>query len=252
MKWRDKVSFSRIYQPIHLAPLTTVQLDSDASHHLARVLRAKVGDGLILFNGQGGEYTAVITHIDKKRVEVNVLDFIPRDVESPIQIQLAQGIARGEKMDFIVQKAVELGVTKIIPLVTERCNVRLDKEREEKRLQHWQGVIISACEQSGRNAVPQLATATALDQWLASVPSSAYRFVLSPHVEKKLPVDVISAHSTIVLLIGPEGGLSDAEVALAIKNGFMPLNLGPRVLRTETATIAAIAALQARYGDFSD
>jgi len=238
----------RIYQPINLKINNIIQLDSNATHHLVRVLRAKVGDTLTLFNGRGGEYQAVISHIDKKRVEVNILSFSAREVESPIHIQLAQGIARGEKMDFIVQKAVELGVTAIIPLMTERCNVRLDKERFLNRLDHWQAVITSACEQSGRNRLPSLIEAKTFHEWLASVPADHYRFVLSPHVEKKWPADIPHA-SNIVILIGPEGGLSEAEVELAVKNGFMPLNLGQRVLRTETASIAAIAALQSRYGD---
>jgi 16S rRNA (uracil1498-N3)-methyltransferase len=243
-----KVSHPRIYQPVHLFPEAALKLDDKASHHLARVLRAKIGDSLLLFNGKGGEYTAEITHIDKKSVEVRVMAFLQREVESPIHIHLAQGIARGEKMDFIVQKAVELGVTSITPLVTERCNVRLDSEREEKRLQHWHAVVVSACEQSGRNRLPNLEKTAFLKDWLASAKGD-YRFILSPHVEKKLPATVIKEQATIVLLIGPEGGFSDEEVKLAVENGFMPLNLGKRILRTETASIAAITALQVRYGD---
>lgn len=245
------MSLPRIYQPVNLSTEASLLLDENASHHLARVLRAKVGDELVLFNGQGGEYRAVITRIDKKSVEVKVMTFNPREVESPIHIHLAQGIARGEKMDFIMQKAVELGVTRITPLVTMRCNVRLDSEREEKRLQHWQAVIISACEQSQRNQLPLLAPPILFKQWLPTV-KEEYRFVLSPHVEQKLPAIAMKEQATIVLLIGPEGGLSDEEVALAVANGFAPLNLGKRVLRTETATIAAIAVLQSHYGDFGD
>lgn len=243
------MSSTRIYQPVHLSTPSAIRLDDKASHHLSRVLRAKISDQLILFNGQGGEYSAVITHIDKQGVTVNVTAYISREVESPVNIHLAQGIARGEKMDFIVQKAVELGVSKIIPLVTERCNVRLDSEREEKRLQHWQAVVVSACEQSGRNRLPELAAPSSLKAWLPGV-NADYRFVLSPHVENKLPAVELPSNSSIVLLIGPEGGLSDQEVAMAVENGFQPLNLGPRVLRTETAAIAAVAALQFRYGDF--
>jgi 16S rRNA (uracil1498-N3)-methyltransferase len=242
---------TRLYQNIPLAPQTTIQLDAKASHHLARVLRAQVGDALVVFNGAGGEYPAVITHIDKKSVQVKLQDFSAREVESHLQIQLAQGIARGEKMDFIVQKAVELGVARITPLVTVRCNVRLKDERADKRQQHWQAVITSACEQSGRNRLPTLDAVTDFRDWVSNIQAD-YKFVLSPHVDKKLALTTIPADSRIVLLIGSEGGLSDEEVAMAIEHGFDPLNLGQRILRTETATIAALAALQARFGDFCD
>lgn len=242
----------RIYQPVSLVVGNTLELDSKAQHHLVHVLRASVGDVLTLFNGQGGEYTAHISRITKKSVEVMIQDFTPREVESPMHIQLAQGIARGEKMDFIVQKAVELGANSIIPLLTERCNVRLDKEREAKRLEHWQAVVISACEQSGRNRIPAVKAPALLEEWLANVPADSLRFVLSPHVTAKLPIITPPANGNIILLIGPEGGLSDKEVELAVLNGFLPLNLGKRVLRTETATIAAITALQLYYGDFGN
>jgi 16S rRNA (uracil1498-N3)-methyltransferase len=260
----------RIYQAIPLNVSATIRLDEKASHHLARVLRAKVGEELVLFNGQGGEYSAVIAHIDKKGVDVKLNEFVSREAESPLQIELAQGLARGEKMDFIVQKAVELGVAKILPVMTERCNVRLDVQREEKRLQHWQAVVVSACEQCGRNRLPQLEATVSLPEWLPKVEAD-YKFVLSPHLQNEI-VNVqtkaaalqelqnqapkrqnqapsLPANTRIVLLIGPEGGLSDQEVAAALAQGFLPLNLGPRILRTETASIAAIAALQARYGD---
>lgn len=241
---------SRIYQAVSLSLHSTIHLDQKASHHLTSVLRATIDDKLTLFNGQGGEYEAVITHIDKKGVDVEIKNFSSREAESPIQIHLAQGIARGEKMDFIVQKSVELGVTKIFPLITERCNVRLDSEREEKRLQRWQSIIISACEQSGRNRVPEIAVPMTLKAWLSNVKADKC-FVLSPHVQNKLLLDVSSSNASIALLIGPEGGLSDFEVETALQHGFLPLNLGPRVLRTETATISAITALQYRYGDIA-
>lgn len=242
------MSISRIYQPATLQPQSIIRLDDKASHHLARVLRAKKGDALILFNGQGGEYSAVITLIDKKGVEVEIQSFTAREVESPLTIHLAQGIARGEKMDFIVQKAVELGVSVISPLVTERCNVRLVQEREEKRLQHWRSVIVSACEQSGRNYLPTLTAPLSLKDWLITAKAD-FRFVLSPHVSQSLPAVSIPSDATVILLIGPEGGLSEAEVELAISHGFLPLQIGPRILRTETATIAAISILQSCYGD---
>ena len=180
------MSISRIYQPISLEVSTTIRLDEKASHHLARVLRAEVGDTLTLFNGEGGEYQAVIKKIDKKGVDVDVLSFLDREVESPVTICLAQGIARGEKMDFIIQKAVELGVNTIVPLITERCNVRLDTAREEKRLQHWRSVVISACEQSGRNRLPEVLAPVSLQTWLPTF-TADMRFILSPHHAEKIP-----------------------------------------------------------------
>src|SRR5581483_4142427 len=145
---------TRIYQPIPLAVQTTVTLDSQASHHLARVLRAAVGEAVTVFNGEGGEYHGTIAHIDKKNVTVALSEFRARDTESPLNVTLAQGISRGEKMDYTIQKAVELGVNRIVPVLTERCTVKLDPERREKRWQHWQSIVVSAAEQSGRNRLP--------------------------------------------------------------------------------------------------
>jgi 16S rRNA (uracil1498-N3)-methyltransferase len=239
---------ARIYQPGMLA-IGKLQLDEDASHHLARVLRAAIGDEIILFNGVGGEYHAVIRLISKKGVDVEILKFSERTAESPVDIYLAQGIARGEKMDFVIQKAVEMGVTQIYPVMTERCNVRLDPEREQKRLQHWQAVVVSACEQSGRNYVPIVHAPMKLNLWLESV-NADIKFVLSPHVENKLQ-EKMAQPASIAILIGPEGGLSDQEVSAASQHGFTALQLGPRVLRTETAALAALAVLQFQFGDFS-
>lgn len=242
------MSLGRIYQNAALQPGAVVDLDERASHYLARVLRARTGDSLILFNGQGGEYQAVIRRIDKKGVAAEIHVFTAFESESPIDIYLAQGIAKGEKMDFIVQKAVELGVRKIMPLVTERGNVRLDGERESRRLQHWQSVVISACEQSGRNHLPEVAAPAAYRDWLPQAEADL-RFVLSPHVADRLPDRQLPPRASVLLLIGPEGGLSAQEVEQAVQKGFLPLNLGPRVLRTETAALAAITAIQVKYGD---
>ncbi len=242
------MSLSRIYQPVPLALHATLKLDEKASHHLTRVLRFRVGDHLTVFNGMGGEYTAVITRMDKKGVDVSLTAFVDREIESPIRIYLAQGIARGEKMDFIVQKATELGVHAIVPLMTERCNVRLENEREEKRLRHWQLIAGNSCEQCGRNRLPQIMSPVLFEKWLPTVKADQC-FVLSPHVHNKLPATLLPPQASIVLLIGPEGGLSDPEIEAAMRQGFLPLNLGPRVLRTETAPLAAIAILQYCYGD---
>jgi 16S rRNA (uracil1498-N3)-methyltransferase len=169
-------------------------------------------------------------------------------VESFLKITLAQGIARGDRMDTIVQKAVELGVFDIMPLLTERCNVRLSGEREEKRLMHWQQIAVSACEQSGRNEVPMVHAPESYHSWLSST-HHEYGFVLSPHVSDRLQMVSLPKTARISLLIGPEGGLTDNEVATAIAKGFKPLSLGPRILRTETATLAALTAIQVTFGD---
>lgn len=242
---------SRIYQPVIIKSGSTLTLDEAASHHLARVLRAEENDEVTVFNGHGGEYRCAITRIEKKHVTVMVGDFIDRDSESPLEIILAQGISRGEKMDFTIQKAVELGVTQIIPLLTERCNVKLDEERKQKRVQHWQSVVISACEQSGRTRVPEVLPPQSLSAWLAKA-SVDQGFVLSPHVETKLKDIPIQKNARVALLIGPEGGLSESEIRQAYEiKGFLPLSLGPRILRTETAALVAITTLQCFFGDLS-
>lgn len=242
------MAVSRIYQPADLEVGEILNLDERASHHLARVLRAKINEKIVIFNGEGGEFTAVITAIGKKAVTVQLLDFIEKNIESPVQLHLAQGIARGEKMDFIIQKAVELGAAKITPLVTERCNVRLENEREFRRLQHWKSVAVSACEQCGRTRIPDVAPPVAFNVWLQHLQTDI-GFVLSPHVADRLPDHRFPANAVVTLLIGPEGGLSDQEVIMAKQSGLKPLRLGPRILRTETAAISALTALQLIYGD---
>lgn len=239
---------TRIFQAIPLSVGSVIQLDESASHHLARVLRASVNDAVIVFNGQGGEYAGVITRIDKKSVTIAIEKHATREAESPIDIWLAQGISRGEKMDYTIQKAVELGVKKIIPLFTERCNVKLDNERSEKRLLHWQSIIVSACEQSGRNHIPDILQPQSLDAWLETVKAD-YCFVLSPHTGQKLKTLSVPEQASVVLLIGPEGGLSEREIERARLRNFLALNLGPRILRTETAAVAAITSLQCCFGD---
>ena len=242
------VSITRIYQPISLMIGELVSLNEEASHHLASVLRAKIGDKIKIFNGQGGEFEAVITRIAKRKIETEILQFIPRESESPIDIYLAQGIARGEKMDFIIQKAVELGVKKIIPLITERCNVRLDASREAKKVEHWQSIIVSACEQCGRNQLPIIVAPQYVTHWLKEMKMD-YVFVLFPHATAKLKVEKILPGASITLLIGPEGGLSEEEIEMAKKAGYQLLNLGPRILRTETASLTAISIFQYNHGD---
>ena len=242
------MAITRIFQPIALQIGSHIRLDESASHHVARVLRADLNDPLTIFNGQGGEYLGNITEISKKNVDVLITDFNPREAESPLALYLAQGISRGEKMDYTIQKAVELGVKKIIPLFTEHCNVKLDEDRREKRLQHWQSIIISACEQCGRNRIPEIVKPDTLENSLPALQAD-YCFVLAPHAEQKLSQFRIKKNQRVILLIGPEGGLSEQEIQQAKQFNFQPLALGPRVLRTETAAIAAITALQSHFGD---
>jgi 16S rRNA (uracil1498-N3)-methyltransferase len=242
------MSIARIYQATPISTQTTLRLDEKASHHVARVLRSKINDSLTLFNGQGGEYFAKIIKIDKKYVTLDVIEFVEREAESPLELYLAQGVSRGEKMDYTIQKAVELGVKKIIPLLTERSTVKLDAERREKRLQHWQAIIIAACEQSGRNTVPEIVLPQALENGLRSCEAD-FHFVLTPRASKPLATLSIHDKQRVVLLVGPEGGLTDEEIDYAKMNKFLPLCLGPRILRTETAAVAAITALQCYFGD---
>lgn len=239
---------TRIFQAIPLAVGQVVSLDAQASHHLARVLRANVGEAITIFNGEGGEYAGTIVQIDKKQVSVELKQYDPREAESSLNICLAQGISRGEKMDFTIQKAVELGVKSIVPLFTERCNVKLDRERSEKRLQHWQSIVVSACEQSGRNFIPTVSEPQQYQPWVNDA-TADMKLVLSPHVKHKLSELNVAHDARIILLIGSEGGLSEREMGAAFAAGFLPLRLGPRVLRTETAGIAALAALQSLFGD---
>ncbi|MBV9575389.1 MAG: 16S rRNA (uracil(1498)-N(3))-methyltransferase, partial [Gammaproteobacteria bacterium] len=191
---------ARIYQALSLQPGMQYRLSEKASHHIAHVLRARRGEKLFIFNGEGGEYAAIIQQIDKKGVEVAISHFIAREAEPPVAIHLAQGIARGDKMDFIVQKAVELGAKTIIPLITERCNVKWDEKRKEQRVQHWQSVAISACEQSGRNHLPTITAPCSLNECLVNT-TGDLRFVLSPHVHNKLPVCDLTPKANIVLVI---------------------------------------------------
>ncbi len=245
---KSRTIVARVFQSIPLQVDALIPLDEQASHHVGRVLRAAINDRLILFNGTGSEYEAVIQGISKKCVTVHITAQHTHTVESPLQLHLVQGIARGEKMDVIVQKAVELGVSAITPLITARCNVRLSGDRCDKRLQHWQAVAVSAAEQSGRQLVPQIHAPVTLSTWL-NQPRAGLTYVLSPHVASKLAVQGVPQPTPLTVMIGPEGGFSDEEVALAVEHGALPLNLGPRVLRTETASIAALSVLQFCYGD---
>jgi 16S rRNA (uracil1498-N3)-methyltransferase len=242
-------SLTRIYVPDEIPAHGVFEAPAEQAHHLAHVLRLVVGDILVVFDGRGLEYPAAIERIGKSGVTLRVSDPSPVDRESPLAVILAQGISSGERMDFTVQKAVELGITAIQPLATERSVVKLNAERAAKRVEHWRGVAASACEQSGRNRVPEVFPVASLTGWLAQVPADALRLTLSPGAASTLR-ELPRPAGGIVLLVGPEGGLSPREQDDARAAGFTPLRLGPRVLRTETAALAALAAMQATWGDF--
>jgi 16S rRNA (uracil1498-N3)-methyltransferase len=227
-----------------------IALPESTAGHLVRVLRAQAGDACVLFNGDGHDYDARIVAAGKRDAEVEILAARAIGNESPLRIVLLQALARGEKMDWILQKATELGVDAIVPVASERSEVRLDGERADKRSAHWRSVVVSACEQSGRATVPAVAAPGPLAQAVAGLPASTQRLLLDPLATQGMRMLDVAAGG-IVLAIGPEGGWSARDLAMLRGNGFEGLRLGPRVLRTETAGIAAIAALQACHGDFA-
>ena len=230
------------------APLSLGQheLPEDQAHYIARVLRLAAGDAVQLFDGSGQEYRGTLIEAGKKRVLVELTEQLAGMAESPLAIHLGQGLSRGERMDWAIQKATELGVTEITPLVSERCEVRLKDERADKRLAHWRQVAISACEQCGRSVVPLIHPPVTLAEWQASV-QAELKLVLHPVA---VPLQQHARPQSLAFLIGPEGGLSEAEVNAAQAAGFQPARLGPRVLRTETAPVVALSVAQQLWGDF--
>jgi 16S rRNA (uracil1498-N3)-methyltransferase len=238
----------RIFQQSQFTLNETLSLSDDAFGHVIRVLRLKEGDSITLFNGKEAfQYTAILCNVSKKSAQANIISQEENNSESPLNIHLGQGISRGDRMDFTLQKSVELGVNTITPLFTERCGVKLNAERLEKKRQQWQKIVVSACEQSGRSSVPIVAEPMFLADWLTQE-TSALKINLHPkakHSIMNLPIE----NTRVRLLIGPEGGLSDEEIAQANENNFHDVLLGPRVLRTETAALTAITALQCRFGD---
>jgi 16S rRNA (uracil1498-N3)-methyltransferase len=243
---------TRLYVPGPLQPGRAHELPARAAHHAARVLRLAAGDAVTLFSGDGCEYAAVIARVAKDRVTVDVTARAAVDRESPLAVTLAQAISSGDRMDYTLQKAVELGVGAIQPLSSGRSVVRLDAERAARRQAHWATVVAAACEQCGRNRVPPVAPVAALEEWLAGSPvalGAARGFLLSPRAPARLR-EVPRPSGEVVLLAGPEGGLAPEEERSAQRAGYLPLRLGPRVLRTETAAVAALAAMQALWGDF--
>ncbi len=240
----------RFYCPIPLEPGHRVNLPANAAVHACRVLRLQPGDPVVLFNGDGHDYDCRLAEVGKNAASTDVLSRRAVERESPLKITLAQAISAGERMDFTIQKAVELGVTAIQPIASQRSVVKLAGERADKRREHWQNVANAACEQSGRALVPQVAPPLALANWLGALAPHALRLTLSPIATFALP-QLSPPAGEICLLIGPEGGLTAQEIELAAAHGFTPARLGQRILRTETAALAALAAIQTLWGDFS-
>jgi 16S rRNA (uracil1498-N3)-methyltransferase len=238
---------TRLYCDLAFSPGAEIALPEAAARHAVSVLRLQVGDPLVLFNGAGGEYRASLVAVNKRESRARIIEFDAVECESPVDITLALGISAGERMDYSLQKATELGVTAIQPLATERSVVKLAGERADKRLQHWQHVVIAACEQCGRNRVPAVAPVQKLYAYLAAVDRNKRLLMLSP--DANTPLKRVTPTTAVVLLIGAEGGLAPAEHQAAQASGFEAVKLGPRVLRTETAPVAALAVLQALWGD---
>jgi len=233
----------RVYLPSPLADGKQLELDKQTARHIITVLRLKSGAPLIIFDGQGNAHQATLENSTRITVGRNITD----KTESPLQIHLIQAISRGERMDQVVQKATELGVNRITPLLSQRCMVKLTGDRATKRLQHWQNITISACEQCGRNRLPLIGEVTTLNK-LLSKPESGLKIVLDPAGQSSLST-LSPPKGLVTLLIGPEGGLSDKEIRQAQQQEFVGLKMGPRILRTETAAISSISALQTLWGD---
>ncbi len=237
-----------------LAANARMALPENAARHAGRVLRLRVGDDLVLFDGAGGEYAARIAEINREQVTVDVLQWRDAECEAPIKVTLVQALQSGEKMDMTMQKAVELGVARIIPVASRRSVVRLDGERALRRLLHWRAVVLSACEQCGRNRVPEVAALAGLDCWLGQAAGKGVlRLMLAPGATQTLDsIAPPAPGGALELLIGAEGGLAPEEIEMATQAGYVPLRLGPRILRTETAGLAALAAIQCLWGDFRE
>jgi len=237
----------RIHCDQRLGPGAQFALSPEAAQHVSKALRLKAGDGLVVFDGSGGEYEASIQRVDRDRVDVKVGAWRDIDLEGRLELGLVQGLPEADKMDWIIQKAVELGVAWVQPIVCDRSVVRLSGDRAARRESHWKRVAIAACEQSGRNRIPEVRATLSFNSWLADSPA-APRWLLSPGAP------ALAARGEpprgLELVVGPEGGLSEREAELALARGCEPVGLGPRVLRTETAPIAALAALHALWGDF--
>jgi 16S rRNA (uracil1498-N3)-methyltransferase len=240
----------RFYRAGSLAHGDIVTLPDSAAIHASRALRLQAGDSATLFNGDGNDYLCELMQVSKNQVSARVTAVINVKRESPLQVTLAQGISSGDRMDFTIQKAVEMGVTAIQPIATQRSVVKLAGERAEKRREHWQNIVVSACEQSGRAFVPQVAAPLSLPEWLTLAPRQAVRLLLSSTATQTLH-NLPRPAGEICLLIGAEGGLTEGEIDIALSQDFTAVRLGNRILRTETAALAALASIQTLWGDFN-
>lgn len=238
---------SRLYVNALLNVGGRIELDDEAGHYVRSVLRLKQDQHIVLFNGQGGEYVGRFSEVSRKQVRVEIDSFSSRDVESPLKVNLGMGISRGDRMDWAVQKAVELGVSQLTPLLTERCVTKLNDDKKQQRLQHWQHIVQHAAEQSGRTRLPLMSDIVELSEWLNQ--QQGLRVFLDPYAEHAL-IDLQPENQRVTLLSGPEGGFAEQERQLAKAAGFIPVRMGARILRTETAVLAALTAVQTLWGDF--
>lgn len=238
---------SRLYTPDTLNKGQQIELQTENAHYVRTVLRLSKNQSITLFNGNGAEYLSVIQEVSRKRVVVLIGEKVNKTVESPLHVILGLGISRGDRMDWAVQKAVELGVNNITPLITERCVVKFKADKKQQRLQHWKNIAQHATEQSGRTVLPDFNDITTIDSWLGD--QKGLKVFLDPYVERSL-IDLKPENQSVTLVTGPEGGFSEQERELAISNGFIPVRLGRRILRTETASLAALSAVQMLWGDF--
>lgn len=238
----------RVFVDQPLLPDQDLLLPEAAAYHVARVLRLRAGAPIVAFDGSGGDFRCEILTIEGDKVRVRVGARVPGLAESPLRITLVQAISRSERMDWTLQKATELGVRAIVPVLSARSIVRLDEKQAAKKLRHWQAIVAGACEQCGRSVAPDVRAPLELGAYLGAAPREGRRLVLSPSGPSSL-AGLTSVGARVELLIGPEGGLEDAELERATQAGFAPVRLGPRVLRTETAGIVALTVLQAMWGD---
>ncbi len=243
---------NRFYHSENLELKHVIELGAQTHIHATKVLKLKAGDQFALFNGDGFDYVAKVIEVSKHKTCVEIIDKYEVNHESPLKITLAQGLAVGEKMDWIIQKSAELGIQFIQPLLTERSIIKLDRERADKKLEHWRAVAISACEQTGRSSIPDILSPLNLIQWLGDQNQKidSLKLILTPSKAQNIN-HLKKPFSSIVFMVGPEGGFSEKEMALALNSAFIPVNIGQRILRTETAPIVALSIMQNLWGDFA-
>ena len=239
---------TRVYVAGPLAEGAQIELPPTGAYHVGRVLRLRPGAPLLVFDGSGGDWQAEIVIAAASSVVVRLGNKIPGTGESPLRVTLVQGLSRSERMDWTLQKAVELGAARIVPVLTARSVVRLDERQAARKREHWRGILISACEQCGRNRIPEIDVPVRLRDYLDEARREGGRYVLAPSAPASL-ASLASVPARVELLVGPEGGLDDAEVAAAQSSGYVAVRLGPRILRTETASVVALTVLQAMWGD---